>query len=70
MSPDKTKTYMQMALRLAKKGMGITSPNPMVGAVVIREGRIIAAPTGPFSRLDERSAVDDVRRAGDEAGRG
>lgn len=33
--------YMTLALRLAAKGQGTTSPNPMVGAVVVRQGRII-----------------------------
>ena len=33
--------YMTLALRLAAKGQGTTSPNPMVGAVVVRHGRII-----------------------------
>jgi diaminohydroxyphosphoribosylaminopyrimidine deaminase / 5-amino-6-(5-phosphoribosylamino)uracil reductase len=32
---------MTLALRLAAKGQGTTSPNPMVGAVVVRQGRII-----------------------------
>ena len=35
------KEYMRLALQLAKKGCGWTSPNPMVGAVVVKEGRII-----------------------------
>ena len=35
------KEYMRLALQLAKKGCGWTSPNPMVGAVVAKEGRII-----------------------------
>ena len=34
-------TYMQQALDLAKKGWGWTSPNPMVGAVIVKEDRII-----------------------------
>ncbi|MCR5601222.1 MAG: bifunctional diaminohydroxyphosphoribosylaminopyrimidine deaminase/5-amino-6-(5-phosphoribosylamino)uracil reductase RibD [Ruminococcus sp.] len=33
--------YMREALDLAKKGMGFTSPNPMVGAVIVRNGEII-----------------------------
>lgn len=33
--------YMALALRLAEKGLGTTSPNPMVGAVIVKEGRII-----------------------------
>jgi len=33
--------YMRKALKLAKKGEGRASPNPMVGAVIVKEGRII-----------------------------
>ena len=33
--------YMKLALDLAKKGMGWTSPNPMVGAVIVKDGQII-----------------------------
>lgn len=33
--------YMRLALDLAKGGMGWTSPNPMVGAVIVKNGRII-----------------------------
>lgn len=35
------KAYMQMALTLAARGRGRTFPNPMVGAVVVREGRVV-----------------------------
>ncbi len=34
-------TYMKLALTLAEKGIGWTSPNPMVGAVIVKDGRII-----------------------------
>lgn len=33
--------YMQRALELAARGKGRTSPNPMVGCVIVREGKII-----------------------------
>ena len=33
--------YMSVALKLAGRGMGRVSPNPMVGAVIVRRGRII-----------------------------
>ena len=33
--------YMSIALKLAEKGCGKVSPNPMVGAVIVKEGRII-----------------------------
>ncbi len=39
--PQNDKKYMQLALRLAKKGAGSVSPNPMVGAVFVRQGKII-----------------------------
>jgi diaminohydroxyphosphoribosylaminopyrimidine deaminase / 5-amino-6-(5-phosphoribosylamino)uracil reductase len=38
---DQDLRYMTLALRLAAKGRGTTSPNPMVGAVVVRQGRIV-----------------------------
>jgi len=34
--------FMREALRHARKGLGRTSPNPAVGAVIVREGRVIA----------------------------
>ena len=34
--------FMQTALKLALKGKGKTSPNPMVGAVLVKGNRIIA----------------------------
>ncbi len=37
------KTFMHKAIRLAAKGKGRTSPNPMVGAVIAKGGKIIAA---------------------------
>lgn len=33
---------MKIAIEEAKKGMGYTSPNPMVGAVVVKDGKIIS----------------------------
>lgn len=33
--------YMARALELARNGLGWTSPNPMVGAVIVKAGRII-----------------------------
>lgn len=34
--------YMRLALDLARQGCGWVSPNPMVGAVIVKDGRIIA----------------------------
>ena len=38
---EQDRQYMKMALELAQKGMGFTAPNPMVGAVIVKNGRII-----------------------------
>ena len=34
-------SYMRRALRLAARGAGRTSPNPLVGAVLVRDDRVI-----------------------------
>lgn len=34
--------FMSLALKEAKKGMGRTSPNPCVGAVIVKDGHVIA----------------------------
>lgn len=40
---DKTdEKFMRRAIALARRGMGRTSPNPMVGAVIVSEGLVIA----------------------------
>jgi diaminohydroxyphosphoribosylaminopyrimidine deaminase/5-amino-6-(5-phosphoribosylamino)uracil reductase len=38
---DRDAAYMRMALELAKRGYGLTSPNPMVGAVLLKKGKVI-----------------------------
>ena len=35
--------YMKQALELARKGAGWVNPNPLVGAVVMRDGEVLAA---------------------------
>jgi diaminohydroxyphosphoribosylaminopyrimidine deaminase / 5-amino-6-(5-phosphoribosylamino)uracil reductase len=37
----KEEEYMRMAISLARKGMGTTSPNPMVGAVIVKGQKIV-----------------------------
>ena len=39
----KDSEYMELALMLAKNGLGWTAPNPMVGAVLVKDGEIIPA---------------------------
>jgi diaminohydroxyphosphoribosylaminopyrimidine deaminase / 5-amino-6-(5-phosphoribosylamino)uracil reductase len=40
-SAELDKEYMHECILLAKKGAGYVSPNPMVGAVIVRDGKII-----------------------------
>ena len=47
--------YMRRAIELAKRGMGYTSPNPMVGAVIVKDGRIIG------ERSEERRVGKECR---------
>ena len=39
---DKQISFMQRALELARRGEGLTRPNPPVGAVLVQNGKIIA----------------------------
>jgi diaminohydroxyphosphoribosylaminopyrimidine deaminase/5-amino-6-(5-phosphoribosylamino)uracil reductase len=39
---DRKKHYMQMALALAKRAEGRTSPNPLVGAVLVKNNRVLS----------------------------
>jgi diaminohydroxyphosphoribosylaminopyrimidine deaminase/5-amino-6-(5-phosphoribosylamino)uracil reductase len=55
--------YMREAIRLARRGLGRTSPNPMVGAVIVRDGRVIGR--GYHRRYGENhaeiNAIQDAR---------
>ncbi len=39
---DEHERFMRRALELARRGEGYTRPNPLVGAVVVKEGEVIA----------------------------
>jgi len=58
------KKYMQRALELAKKGEGFVSPNPLVGAVVVKDGVIVGE--GYHTKYGEAHAEP---QALEEAGR-
>ncbi|MEK7783720.1 MAG: bifunctional diaminohydroxyphosphoribosylaminopyrimidine deaminase/5-amino-6-(5-phosphoribosylamino)uracil reductase RibD, partial [Candidatus Binatota bacterium] len=66
MGDDLDKRYMRLALRLAFRGAGRTSPNPMVGAVLVRGGRIVG--TGYHQRAgSDHAEIVALRRAGERA---
>jgi diaminohydroxyphosphoribosylaminopyrimidine deaminase / 5-amino-6-(5-phosphoribosylamino)uracil reductase len=58
--------YMRLAFRLARRGYGTTSPNPMVGAVLVRGGRIIGR--GWHRRAGEPHAEIEALRDARERG--
>src|SRR5882757_10055420 len=58
--------YMHFALRLARRGLGATSPNPMVGAVLVKDGKIIGRgwhrrASGPHAEIE---ALRDAQKRG------
>ena len=60
--------FMQMALDLAVKGEGFTSPNPLVGAVLVKDGQVVGSGYhevigGPHAEVNAIDAAGD-RAAG------
>jgi diaminohydroxyphosphoribosylaminopyrimidine deaminase/5-amino-6-(5-phosphoribosylamino)uracil reductase len=63
---ERDASYMSRALELAEQGWGQTAPNPMVGAVVVRDGEIVGE--GFHARYGEAHAeVNALHAAGDHA---
>jgi diaminohydroxyphosphoribosylaminopyrimidine deaminase/5-amino-6-(5-phosphoribosylamino)uracil reductase len=65
---DTDRRFMQIALRLARRGLGTTAPNPSVGAVVVDDatGEVIARGwTQPGGR--PHAETEALRRAGARA---
>ena len=60
--------HMRRALELARRGWGQTAPNPMVGAVVVRDGAIVGE--GWHARWGERHAEPAALAAAGERARG
>jgi diaminohydroxyphosphoribosylaminopyrimidine deaminase/5-amino-6-(5-phosphoribosylamino)uracil reductase len=60
-------TLMRQALRLAERGRGLVSPNPLVGALVVREGRVVGegwheGPGTPHAEVMALAAAGDRAR--------
>ena len=58
--------YMRRAIELAKKGSGHVNPNPLVGAVIVRDGEIIGEGYHEcYGQLHaERNAIANVKKRG------
>src|SRR6266481_5961369 len=57
---------MQHALGLARKGIGLASPNPMVGCVIVREGQIVGEGFHQYE-WREHAEIVAIRSAGEKA---
>lgn len=60
--------FMRRAIELARGGWGQTAPNPMVGAVVVRDGKVVGE--GYHARFGEPHAEVAALRAAGELARG
>ncbi len=56
---------MRQALRLARRGLGKVSPNPLVGAVIVKGGRVIAQGYHHYFGGDH-AEVDALKNAGED----
>jgi diaminohydroxyphosphoribosylaminopyrimidine deaminase / 5-amino-6-(5-phosphoribosylamino)uracil reductase len=59
--------FMRRALELAERGRGLTSPNPLVGAVVVRHGAVVGEGAhlragGPHAEIEALSVAGDAAR--------
>ena len=67
MNPESPSEYMRVALEEADAALGTTSPNPAVGAVLVRDGRIVGRghtqpPGGPHAEVMALREASDAAR--------
>lgn len=66
MSMDVDEKFMKQALRLARRGLGSTSPNPAVGALVVKDGYVVGS--GYHRKAGAPHAeIEALSRAGERA---
>ncbi len=58
--------FLQNALALARKGLGLASPNPMVGCVIVRDGEIVGEGFHQYDWPDHPETVA-LKTAGERA---
>lgn len=62
--------YMQLAIDLSRKGLGTTSPNPVVGCVIVKDGSIVGTgfheyAGGPHAEVVALKAAGEKARGAD-----
>jgi diaminohydroxyphosphoribosylaminopyrimidine deaminase / 5-amino-6-(5-phosphoribosylamino)uracil reductase len=60
-------THMRRALDLARRGWGAVSPNPMVGAVVLRDREVVGEGWYRGPKGEPHAEIHALRQAGDAA---
>ena len=66
--PDQDRHWMQRALELARRGLGLCSPNPVVGCVILdRDGQVCGEGWHEYDRRDHAEVVA-LREARQHAG--
>jgi pyrimidine deaminase RibD-like protein len=63
---DAEKVFMYRALELARMGAGLVSPNPMVGALLVKDGRVIGEGYHLYERRKHAESYA-IEQAGREA---
>jgi diaminohydroxyphosphoribosylaminopyrimidine deaminase/5-amino-6-(5-phosphoribosylamino)uracil reductase len=66
---EKDQHYLERAMQLAERARGCTSPNPLVGAVIVKGGRVLGEGyhVGPWRDHAEIAAMRDaLRQSGGE----
>src|SRR4051812_27480724 len=61
-----TSVYMREALDLARKGRSMASPNPMVGAVLVRDGEVVGRGFHTYAGLHHAEIIA-LAQAGEKA---
>lgn len=66
MTSQYDEVWMRRALKLAEKGQGLTSPNPVVGACVVKNGRLVSE---GFHRYfgGPHAEIEALQKAGEKA---
>jgi diaminohydroxyphosphoribosylaminopyrimidine deaminase / 5-amino-6-(5-phosphoribosylamino)uracil reductase len=61
------RAYMERALRLAERGRGLVSPNPLVGAVVVAEGTLVVGEGYHKGPGNAHAEIEALAQAGERA---
>jgi diaminohydroxyphosphoribosylaminopyrimidine deaminase/5-amino-6-(5-phosphoribosylamino)uracil reductase len=66
MADARDEFFMKLCLKLAKRGKGFVSPNPLVGAVIVKEGEIVGKGFHPHFGAPH-AEVFAIKEAGEKA---